>query len=49
MLEHYTAGPEALRRFLGQGPVLTDDRPRLEYYLSLSSDDRPVDLSKLVR
>lgn len=49
MLEHFTAGPEALRRFLGHGPVLTDDRPRLEYYLSLPNDNQPVDLSKLVR
>jgi spermidine synthase len=47
LLNSYTAGPEALRRFLGEGPVLTDDQPLLEYYLSLPNDQRPVDLSAL--
>ena len=48
VLAHYTAGPHDLRRFLGSGPILTDDRPRLEYYLSLPEDNRPLDLSELV-
>lgn len=47
MVAHYAAGPSELRRFLGPGPILTDDRPLLEYYLSLPSGDRPVDLSRL--
>ena len=47
MIAHYAAGPSELRRFLGPGPILTDDRPRLEYYLSLPGGDRPVDLSRL--
>ena len=47
LLAYYVAGPNELRRFLGSGPVLTDDRPLLEYYLSLPAHDRPVDLSKL--
>ena len=47
MVAHYAAGPSELRRFLGPGPILTDDRPRLEYYLSLPDGDRPVDLSRL--
>jgi spermidine synthase len=47
LLNYYTAGAEDLRRFLGEGPVLTDDRPMLEYYLSLPDDRRPVDLRGL--
>ena len=43
----YTAGPDDMRRFVGEGPVLTDDRPLLEYHRSLPSDDRPLDLSAL--
>ncbi|MGE0040977.1 MAG: fused MFS/spermidine synthase [Vicinamibacterales bacterium] len=31
----FTAGPEALRRRAGTGPLLTDDRPMLEYHLGL--------------
>ncbi len=47
VLATYTAGPSELRAFLGEGPVLTDDKPMLEYYLSLPRRDRPVDLSGL--
>lgn len=47
VLAAYTAGPHALRAFLGEGPVLTDDKPMLEYYLSLPRGDRPIDLSGL--
>jgi spermidine synthase len=47
VLAAYTAGPGELRAFLGEGPVLTDDKPMLEYYLSLPSGDRPVDLGGL--
>jgi spermidine synthase len=43
----YMAGPAELRRFVGEGPLLTDDRPLLEYHRSLPSDDRPLDLSGL--
>ena len=35
LMQLYTAGPEELRRFVGAGPVLTDDRPLVEYFLSL--------------
>jgi spermidine synthase len=49
LLGHYVASPEDLRRFIGAGPLLTDDRPLLEYYLSLPEDDRPLDLSGLTR
>ena len=47
VLAAYTAGPSELRAFLGEGPVLTDDKPMLEYYLSLPRGDRPADLSGL--
>ena len=43
----YTAGPDELRRYAGAGPVLTDDRPLLEYHLSLPADPEPLDLSAL--
>jgi spermidine synthase len=43
----YTAGPREMRAFVGQGPLLTDDRPLLEYYRSLPSDHVPIDLSTL--
>lgn len=43
----YTAGADELRTFLGPGPVLTDDKPMLEYYLSVRAADRPLDLGAL--
>lgn len=45
--ESYVAGPEELRRFAGSGPMLTDDRPQAEYFLSLPSDSRAVDTAGL--
>jgi spermidine synthase len=47
VLARYTAGPDEMRRFAGEGPVLTDDRPLLEYHRSLPGRDRPVDVSSL--
>lgn len=47
LLGLYTAGPAELRRFAGKGPLLTDDRPRIEYYRSLPKDEPFVDLSGL--
>jgi spermidine synthase len=43
----YTAGPGDMRRFVGPGPILTDDRPLVEYHRSLPADDAPLDLSSL--
>ena len=43
----YMAGPDQMRRFVGPGPILTDDRPLLEYHRSLPHDDRPLDLTGL--
>jgi spermidine synthase len=43
----YQAGPEELREFAGQGLLLTDDRPLVEYHRSLPRHDPPVDLAPL--
>lgn len=40
----FTAGPAELRAFVGEGDILTDDRPRVEYFLSLPRNDPPVQL-----
>jgi spermidine synthase len=44
LLRLYVAGPEELRQYVGPGPILTDDRPLVEYFLSLPRD-RNADLS----
>jgi hypothetical protein len=44
LLGRYWAGPDELRRYAGAGPVLTDDRPMVEYFLSLPLQDPPSDL-----
>jgi spermidine synthase len=48
LVSTYVAGPDEMRAFAGPGPVLTDDRPRLEYsrYL-IDAIPRPPDLSPL--
>ncbi len=46
LLAMYRAGPDELRTFVGSGPILTDDRPLVEYFLSLPRD-REIDLSPL--
>ena len=46
LLALFRAGPDDLRAFVGPGPLLTDDRPLVEYFLSLPRD-RDVDLSSL--
>lgn len=47
LLRRYTAGPDELRQFVGEGPILTDDRPLLEYHRSIRQSGPPVDLSAL--
>ncbi len=37
----YVAGPDEVRAFVGEGPILTDDRPVIEYFLSLPKKDAP--------
>jgi spermidine synthase len=46
LLAAFTAGPEELAAFVGPGELLTDDRPQVEYFLSLPRD-HDVDLSSL--
>jgi spermidine synthase len=43
----YTAGPREMQVLVGAGPVLTDDRPLVEYHRSLPADPRPLDLSTI--
>ena len=37
----FTAGPEEAKAFAGDGPILSDDRPVIEYFLSLPRKDGP--------
>jgi spermidine synthase len=37
----YSAGPDQIREFVGDGPILTDDKPVIEYFLSLPKNDAP--------
>ncbi len=45
----YTAGPAEMRAFVGAGPVLTDDRPLVEYHhwLPRPEEQPPLNLSSL--
>ena len=47
LLSLYSAGPDELRAFVGEGPMLSDDRPLLEYLGSLPVHELPPDLRKL--
>ena len=40
----YSGDAAAMRAFVGDGPVLTDDHPRIEYHRSLRGRDVMVDL-----
>ena len=46
LLAQYVAGPDELRRYAGDGLILTDDRPAVEYFLSLP-DDGPGTLDRI--
>jgi spermidine synthase len=35
----YRGGPRELAEYVGAGPLLTDDRPAVEYFLSVRADD----------
>jgi spermidine synthase len=48
LVARYTAGPDEMRAFVGAGPLLTDDRPRLEYARYLNLTPRPLNLSPLI-
>jgi spermidine synthase len=49
LAEQFRATAEDMRRYVGEGPVLTDDRPMVEYFLSLGGGDRPADLRQVPR
>ncbi len=46
LLSTYVSGPDEMRAFVGNGPILTDDLPLVEYFLSLPRD-RAIDLTGL--
>jgi len=46
LLGLYTAGPAEMRAFVGSGPLLTDDRPQIEFSHRPDRDD-PPDLAEL--
>jgi spermidine synthase len=43
----HTAGAREMKRFVGDGPILTDDRPLVEYFRSLPRRVPPLDVSAL--
>lgn len=45
----FTAGPDEMRAFVGEGPVLTDDRPLVEYHhwLPRPEEHPPLNVSSL--
>jgi spermidine synthase len=50
----YTASDAKMREFVGEGPILTDDRPAIEYFLALPRKDVDVshlrsDVSEIIR
>jgi spermidine synthase len=47
LLGAYTAGSDELRAFVGSGPLLTDDHPRIEFFGSLPSGEPAIDVSPL--
>ena len=47
LLALFSAGPAELRRFVGDGPVLTDDRPLVEYFRGLPPSAGDVPLEQL--
>jgi hypothetical protein len=40
----YSGDADAMRAFVGPGPLLTDDQPRIEYHRSLAQRDVLVEL-----
>jgi spermidine synthase len=44
---NYLAGPAEIARWLGPGPILTDDKPVIEYFLALPPNDPAPDLKTL--
>ncbi len=49
LLQWFLAGDAKLRAYVGPGPVLTDDRPTIEYFRSFPSGETPLDLNQFSR
>ena len=47
LVGQFTAGADELRRFLGEGPILSDDRPLVEFFRSLPPGESDIDLRPL--
>ena len=47
LVRMFRASPGDISAYLGPGPVLSDDKPSLEYFASLPQDER--DLGRLSR
>lgn len=47
LIKEFKAGPDELRAFVGDGPILTDDKPLVEYFLSLPRDKGDINLEPL--
>jgi len=47
IVRNYLAGPNQIRAWLGDGPILTDDKPAIEYFLSLPKNEGQADLTPL--
>jgi spermidine synthase len=45
MMQAYFTGDRQLRAYAGPGPVLRDDKPVIEYFLSLPKGSPPADMS----
>jgi spermidine synthase len=45
LIGQFSGDAAAMRAFVGPGPLLTDDRPRIEYHKSLPDRSQMVDLS----
>ena len=45
LVRQYFTNRAQIERYLGEGPMLQDDRPVTEYFLSMPTDSKPVDLT----
>jgi spermidine synthase len=46
LIERYAGGTDEMRAYVGVGPLLTDDQPRVEYYLSLPMNEGLSDIER---
>jgi hypothetical protein len=45
LVKQYFTNRTQIERYLGDGPMLRDDKPVTEYFLSMPTDSKPVDLT----